>query len=64
MFPIVVRGIEDTTEVLLAGGVNVMLALADRAACLDSRIARHHTSVGPGWSVVPAFPLGTSAAAW
>ena len=44
MFQIVVRGIEDTTEKLLAEGVSVTLALAHRAACyeaIDHEMARH-----------------------
>jgi hypothetical protein len=44
MFQIVVRGIEDTTEKLLAEGVSMTLALAYRAACyeaIDHEMARH-----------------------
>ena len=49
MFGIVVRGIEETTEKLIAGGVNVTLALAYRAACyeaMDHEMARRAEGEG------------------
>ena len=49
LFEIVVRGIEDTTEKLLAEGMSVTLALAYRAACyeaIDHEMARHAGGAG------------------
>ena len=49
MFQIVVRGIEDTTEKLLASGVSLTLALAYRAACyeaIDQEMGRHARGEG------------------
>jgi hypothetical protein len=43
LFQIVVRGIEETTEKLIAGGTNLTLALAYRSACyeaIDAEMAR------------------------
>ena len=49
MFQIVARGIEDTTETLLADGVSLTLALAYRAACyeaIDREMAHHARGEG------------------
>ncbi len=49
LFRIVVRGIEETAEKLIAGGLSDTLALAYRAACyeaIDHEMARHARGEG------------------